>query len=124
MVPAALLGRLLALLVGSALVGASPVEVPDPPGETVESLIVNGAHWIGALGVVSENVVTVNLSATAEQWRLGQRLPERVDRTAAYDVRQGSWRFSAQPDAFSSENIPRKMSRAVSQLARPDLDAR
>jgi hypothetical protein len=100
MVPEALLSRLLALLVGSALLGTSPVEVPDPPGETVASLIVDGAHWIGVLGAVSENMVTVNLSATAEQWRLGQRLPERVDRTAVYHLREGSWRFSTQPDAF------------------------
>ena len=49
---------------------------------------------LGVLGPVSENVVTVNLSATAVPRRLGQRLPERVDRIARYDVRQGLWRLT------------------------------
>jgi hypothetical protein len=93
-VPVALLSRLLALLAGSALAGASSVEVPDPASATVTSLIEDGAHWIGVLGAVSENVVTVNLSATDVPWRLGQRLPERVDRIARYDVRQGLWRLT------------------------------
>jgi len=60
----------------------------------VTSLIEDGAQWIGVLGPVSENVVTVNLSATAVPRRLGQRLPERVDRIARYDVRQGLWRLT------------------------------
>jgi len=93
-VPVGLLSRLLALLAGSALAGASSVEVPDPASATVTSLIEDGPHWIGVLGAVSENVVTLNLSATAVPWRLGQRLPERVDRIARYDVRQGLWRLT------------------------------
>ncbi len=96
-VPVALLSRLLALLAGSALAGASPVEVPDPASATVTSLIEDGAHWVGVLGAVSENMVTVSLSATAVPWRLGQRLPERVDRIARYDVRQRLWQLTTAP---------------------------
>ena len=93
-VPVALLSRLLALLAGSALAGASPVEAPDPASVTVTSLIEDGAHWIGVLGAASEDVVTVSLSATALAWRLGERLPERVDRTAIYDVKRRLWRLA------------------------------
>lgn len=93
----ALLSRLLALLAGSALAGASPAEVPDPASATVTSLIENDAHWVGVLGAVSENMVTISLSATAVPWRLGQLLPERVDRIARYDVRQRLWQLTTAP---------------------------
>jgi hypothetical protein len=94
-VPAAVLSRVLALLVGSALVDGSSVQVPDPDSATAESLIEESRHWVGMLRTVSENQVTVDLSATSERWRLGQRLPERVDRTAVYDVAHGVWRLTA-----------------------------
>jgi Domain of unknown function (DUF397) len=96
-VPLALLGRLLALLAGSELVtlaDASAVEVPDPASTTAASLIEDSAHWIGVLDAVSENAVTINLSATTVPWRLDQRLPERVDRIARYDVRQRLWQVT------------------------------
>jgi hypothetical protein len=93
-VPAALLSRLLALLAGSALAGASPAEVPEPVDALVMSLIGDNAYWTGMLGSVSENTVTVSLTATAEPWRLGQKLPERIDRLAICDMRHGSWRLA------------------------------
>jgi hypothetical protein len=86
--------RLLALLVGSALVDDSSVDVPDPDGAIVEALIGESRHWIGALGTMSENSVTVELFATSERWRLGQRLPEGIDRTAVYDVALEVWRLA------------------------------
>jgi hypothetical protein len=93
-VPAAVLGRLLALLAGSALINASPVDVPAPDSATMESLIEESSHWIGVLGTVSENSVTIGLTATSEPWRLGQRLPERIAHTAVYDIIHGVWRRS------------------------------
>lgn len=94
-VPAAVLARLLALLAGSALAGASPARVPEPGGALVRSLIADSAHWAGTLGAVSENQVTVRLTATREPWRLGHPLPDRADRLAICDLRQGSWRCSS-----------------------------
>jgi hypothetical protein len=93
-VPAALLSRLLALLAGSALTCAASAEVPEPATAIAASLIEDSAHWTGALGTTSQNAVTVSLSATAAPWRLGQRLPERVDRIARYDVQQGTWQLT------------------------------
>lgn len=95
--PAAVLGRLLALLVGSSLVDDSSMDVPEPDGAIMEALIEESRHWIGALGTVSENSVTVELSATSQRWRLGQRLPEEIDRTAVYDVELEVWRLTAPP---------------------------
>jgi hypothetical protein len=96
-VPVALLGRLLALLAGSALVepaDAAAVEVPDPASMIAARLIEDSAHWVGVLDAVSEDAVTINLAATAAPWRLGQRLPERVDRIARYDVSQRLWQVA------------------------------
>jgi hypothetical protein len=90
-VPSAILARLLALLAGSALVDAGPVEVPDAVDTLVEALIEESRHWVGTLGAVSQNAVAVNLSAVAAPWRLGQPVPERVDRTAVYDFAEGAW---------------------------------
>jgi hypothetical protein len=73
------------------------VDVPDPDGVIVEGLIEESRHWFGALGTVSENSVSVELSATSERWRLGQRLPEGIDRTAVYDVALEVWRLTAPP---------------------------
>ena len=93
--PATVLGRLLTLLIGSALVDAGPVEVREPDDVIVAGLIEESSHWIGKLGVVSSSSVSVDLSATSEPWRLGQPLPGRVDHTAVYDVMHGAWEFAA-----------------------------
>ncbi|SIQ82282.1 hypothetical protein [Micromonospora avicenniae] len=95
--PAMIMGRLLALLVGSALVDASPVEVSEPGVEALESLLEQSRHWIGMLGITSRESVAVDLCATPEPWRLGQPIPARVDRSAAYDVASGVWRLSGLP---------------------------
>ncbi|BCJ68375.1 hypothetical protein [Polymorphospora rubra] len=92
----AVLGRLLTLLAGSALVvDAVPVEVAEPADTLVETLVAESRQWIGRLGDVSRNAVTVSLSATSEPWRLAQPLPDRVDRTAVYDVVGATWRLTA-----------------------------
>lgn len=91
-VPAAVLGRLLALLVGSALVDTTMVEVTAPDVETVRRLIEESRHWIGELGAATPGSVTVNLHATSESWRLGQSVPKQVDRGMVYDVASRAWR--------------------------------
>lgn len=96
-VPAALLSRLLALLAGSALARAAPVEIPEPSAAIITSLIGDHPHWAGRLGAVSQDTVTVSLSAVARRWRLGDPLPGRTDRTVLYDVRRGLWRLAAMP---------------------------
>ncbi|MEV4762157.1 hypothetical protein AB0J89_05930 [Micromonospora chokoriensis] len=93
-VPAAVLGRLLALLVGSALVDTTVVEVTAPDVETVERLIEEGRHWVGELGPATPGSVVVDLYATSESWRLGQSVPEQVDRRAVYDVASRVWRMT------------------------------
>ncbi|WP_331768116.1 hypothetical protein [Embleya sp. NBC_00896] len=94
--PASILGRLLALLVGSALTdvgGVSSVRVPEPDGAAMEHLIGESPHWIGVVGTVSGAMVTVELSALSQRWRLGQKPPERVDHVAGFDPVHGVWRF-------------------------------
>ncbi|MEV6375170.1 hypothetical protein [Micromonospora musae] len=91
--PAAIMSRLLALLVGSSLVDDSVVEVPDPDGEALESLIEESRHWVGVLGVTTRDAVTVDLHAVSEPWRLGEPVPARVDRRAVYDVTTGGWQL-------------------------------
>ena len=88
-VPAAVLGRLLALLVGSALVDTTVVEVTAPDVETVERLIGENRHWVGELGAATPGSVTVDLYATSGSWRLGQSVPKQVDRRMVYDVAAG-----------------------------------
>lgn len=90
-VPPAVFSRLLALLVGSALADVSPVDVSDPGAAVVETLIEQSSSWGGWLGAVSQASITVDLAAMPEPWRLGQRLPERVDRSVTYDVNQRVW---------------------------------
>jgi hypothetical protein len=96
-VPPALLSRLLALLAGSALAGASPVQVPEPAAAITAGLIEDHPHWIGRLGAASGDMVTISLSMAATRWRLSHPLPERTDRTVTYDVRQGLWRLATVP---------------------------
>ncbi|WP_308193476.1 hypothetical protein [Micromonospora alfalfae] len=91
-VPAAVLGRLLALLVGSALVDTTVVAVTTPDVETVQRLIEQSRHWVGELGAATPGSVTVDLHATSESWRLGQPVPKQVDRRMVYDVASRAWR--------------------------------
>ncbi|WP_281904622.1 hypothetical protein [Phytohabitans aurantiacus] len=93
-VPPAILGRLLALIAGSALADAAPVEVSDPPHALVEALIEESRHWVGMLAAVSPDAVTVSLSATTQEWRLAQPLPEKVHRTAVYNVIEATWHLA------------------------------
>ncbi|MEV6682772.1 hypothetical protein AB0N09_38800 [Streptomyces erythrochromogenes] len=97
--PAAVLARLLALLAGSALTGlaglaeGSSVRVPEPGPGPAGQLIAAAPHWIGALGEVTEDLVTIGLAALPRPWRLGTAFPQRADFTAAFDVRSGTWRI-------------------------------
>ncbi|MDH6131444.1 hypothetical protein P3T37_000813 [Kitasatospora sp. MAA4] len=96
-IPSSVLGRLLALLAGSALIGAggaSSVRVPEPDGALPEQLIAESPHWIGVVGTPSETTVTVELSAQSQRWRLGQQLPERADYTATLDLAHGVWHLA------------------------------
>ncbi|WP_432968654.1 hypothetical protein [Dactylosporangium sp. CA-233914] len=90
----AILSRLLALLAGSALVTAEPVEAAEPPGCLVEALIGERRDWVGMLGATSPSAVSVNLTATSEPWRLSHPLPQRVDRIAVYDVAEATWHLT------------------------------
>ncbi|MER5811543.1 hypothetical protein ABT143_25725 [Streptomyces sp. NPDC002033] len=94
--PGAVLARLLALLAGSALTergdGADSVEVPEPGGWLTERLISASPHWMGALGTVTEELVTIELAALPERWRLDVAFPARRDVTVTLDVRHGTWR--------------------------------
>ena len=94
--PASILGRLLALLAGSALASAgtaSSARVPEPVGPMVDQLIRESPHWIGAIASASEAAVTVQLSALSQRWRLGQEPPEQGDYTATLDVARSVWQL-------------------------------
>lgn len=96
--PPSVLGRLLALLAGSALLGtggAPSVRVPEPDAALPERLIARSPHWIGAVGDATATTVTVKLSALSQRWRLGRRPPERADCTATLDLAHGGWRLAA-----------------------------
>ncbi|MBO0657058.1 hypothetical protein J1792_31280 [Streptomyces triculaminicus] len=96
-IPSSVLGRLLALLAGSALTGdggASSVRVPEPDGALSEQLIAESPHWIGVVGTASETTVTVELSAQSQRWHLGQQLPERADYRAMLDLAHGVWHLA------------------------------
>jgi hypothetical protein len=95
--PVALLSRLLALLAGSAVASASPVNVPEPPRAIAASLIADHAHWTGRVSVASEDAVTISLSVVATPWRLRHPIPERTDRTVTFHVHQGLWRLATMP---------------------------
>ncbi|MFD6936597.1 hypothetical protein ACFWAP_10650 [Streptomyces goshikiensis] len=96
--PAAVLARLLALLAGSALgelTKASSSRVPEPGSWLAERLIATAPHWIGALGEAGEELVTIELAALPEPWRLSVPFPKRADLTATLDVRHGTWRIDS-----------------------------
>ncbi|MET9398793.1 hypothetical protein [Kitasatospora sp. NPDC002965] len=95
--PASVLGRLLTLLAGSALIGtdgAPSVRVPEPDGALPEQLIRESPHWIGIIGTASETMVTVKLSALSQRWRLGQELPERANHVATLNLDHGVWHLA------------------------------
>ncbi|WP_329404259.1 hypothetical protein [Streptomyces melanogenes] len=95
--PAARLSRLLALLAGSTLgdlTEAPTSRVPEPGAWLPERLIATAPHWMGALGEVSEELVTVELAALPDGWRLDVPFPKRSDLTATLDVRHGTWRIA------------------------------
>ncbi|MCX4750291.1 hypothetical protein OG455_33080 [Kitasatospora sp. NBC_01287] len=95
--PAAVLGRMLALLAGPALTGpdqAAPARVPEPDRALPEQLIRESPHWVGVLGPVTGTTVTVDLSARPHPWRLDHHLPTRVDRVASLDLVGGGWRLA------------------------------
>ncbi|WP_405494786.1 hypothetical protein [Streptomyces sp. NBC_00096] len=95
--PAAVLARLLALLAGSALTeltGRPSVRVPEPGPLLPGQLIATAPHWIGALGEVTGDLVTIGLAALADPWRLDAPFPDRADLTATLDVHRGTWRIT------------------------------
>jgi len=96
--PASVLSRLLALLAGSALVGADAgatesVLIPEPDIATMDRLICESPHWIGVVAATSGTLATIHLSALPQPWRLGEGPPEHVDHTATLDLIRGTWRF-------------------------------
>ncbi|MFD3937736.1 hypothetical protein ACFWSP_22140 [Streptomyces sp. NPDC058618] len=95
--PAAVLARLLTLLAGSALaeLAEEPFSrVPEPGPWLPEQLIATAPHWIGALGNVTEDLVTIGLAALEDPWRLGLSFPQQADLTAMLDVCHGTWRIA------------------------------
>ncbi|MFG2919719.1 hypothetical protein ACGF0D_43485 [Kitasatospora sp. NPDC048298] len=96
--PSSVLGRLLALLAGSALIdasGASSVGVPEPADALPEQLIAESPHWMGAVGNASGTTVTLKLSPMSQRWRLGQQLPKQAGYTATLDLAHGMWHLTA-----------------------------
>ncbi|MFJ2237896.1 hypothetical protein [Streptomyces sp. NPDC087859] len=95
--PAVVLSRLLALLAGSALVGAgetSSVMIPEPDIATTGRLISESPHWIGAVGATTQALATIRLSALPQRWRHGQEPPVRADYTATLDEIRGTWQIT------------------------------
>lgn len=95
--PAAVLARLLALMAGGALANLSEKpssHVPEPGAWLPEQLIATAPHWIGALGEVTEDQVTIRLAALPEPWQLDVPFPQQADLTATLDVRHGTWRIT------------------------------
>ncbi|MGW2376693.1 hypothetical protein [Kitasatospora sp. NPDC001683] len=95
--PPALLGRLLALLAGSTLVGDGEdvtIGIPEPGEALTRRLLGASPNWAGALGTASEGVLTVELWALTESWRLGQELPGRAGYAATLDLAAGEWRLA------------------------------
>lgn len=92
-VPHAVLTRLLALLVGSALASDAPQEVPEPNEGITVRLIEDSSHWTGRITAASADTVTVGLAAVEAPWRLADPIPERVDRTVVFDIGHRHWRL-------------------------------
>ncbi|MFB8170842.1 hypothetical protein [Kitasatospora purpeofusca] len=102
-VPGALLGRLLALLAGSALTDADdavPVPVPEPDPALADRLIAAGPHWAGTVAAVSATEVTLALTALPRRWRLSDPAPAGAGHTMTLDLVRGRWRLAPeQPTA-------------------------
>ncbi|MFD8781761.1 hypothetical protein [Kitasatospora sp. NPDC059599] len=97
-VPASLLGRMLALLAGSALIeagGVPSVRVPEPENALPERLLGENPHWIGNVGTASGDMVTVKLSPLSQRWHLGVMPPERARYTATLDLANGRWHLGS-----------------------------
>ncbi|WP_371619913.1 hypothetical protein [Streptomyces sp. NBC_00454] len=107
--PAAILARLLTLMAASALaeltelteltdlsgLAESPsARIPEPEPWLPEQLIATAPHWIGALGHVTEGLVTIKLAALSTPWRLNVPFPQQADLTATLDVCDGTWRIT------------------------------
>ncbi|MEV7417220.1 hypothetical protein [Streptomyces sp. NPDC089919] len=95
--PAAVLARLLTLLAGSALAArtdGSPVCVPEPGPAVAERLVATAPHWIGSPDTVTEDLVSIGLTALPSPWRLDDPMPPRADLHAVLDVRNGTWRIA------------------------------
>ncbi|SDT74254.1 hypothetical protein SAMN05216371_4679 [Streptomyces sp. TLI_053] len=101
-VPGALLGRLLALLAGSALTDADaddapPVLVPEPDPALAERLIATSAHWAGTVAAVSATEVALALTALPRRWRLRDPAPAGAWHTVTLDLVRGRWRLDPAP---------------------------
>ncbi|MFI9046107.1 hypothetical protein [Streptomyces sp. NPDC053427] len=95
--PTAVLARLLTLLAGSALAELTeePLSrVPEPGPWLPERLIATASHWIGALGKVTEDQVSIELAALPDPWQLGVSFPQQADLTATLDVRHSTWQIA------------------------------
>ncbi|GAA2714306.1 hypothetical protein [Actinoplanes palleronii] len=86
----AVLGRLLALLVGSPLTEEEPVVVQHPPDVMIAALLAESPDWIGHLA----GDHTVHLAVTTGPWRLADPIPDRVDRVAVYSPTDGTWHLT------------------------------
>ncbi|MFI1650932.1 hypothetical protein ACH4XT_28870 [Streptomyces avidinii] len=53
--------------------------VPEPGRWLPEQLIATAPHWIGALGNVTGDLVTIGLAALPDPWRLGVPFPRQAD---------------------------------------------
>ncbi|MFB8240678.1 hypothetical protein ACFC58_29470 [Kitasatospora purpeofusca] len=102
-VPGALLGRLLALLAGSALTDAAadadaddavPVLVPEPDPALADRLIAAGPHWAGSVAAVSATEVTLMLTALPRRRRLADPAPAGAGRTVTLDLVRGRWQLA------------------------------
>ncbi|WP_043470757.1 hypothetical protein [Kitasatospora sp. MBT66] len=99
-VPGALLGRLLALMAGSALTDADDaVPVPEPDPALTDRLIAAGPHWAGTVAAVSATEVTLTLTALPRRRRLSDPAPAGAWRAVTLDLVRGRWRLGPEQPA-------------------------
>ena len=88
--------RLLALLAGSYLLGASEtIEVSEPEDAIVNELVARADTWIGDAAVAETGTVAIDL--TVGEWRLGQSVPH--DPTFALKYTQQGAQWTLHPSA-------------------------